>query len=242
MTSIGVLGYGNFGAFLVNMLKDDFKVYAYDDFIDVPDQFKASISKIAKLDYLVLAIPIKSYPKVLKSIKKHIGDNTVIVDISSVKQEPYKLVKKILPNAQYVSTHPLFGVQTIGSGLANKTVVFCDDVSDKLHADKLKKFCLSKSIKVVSLDAREHDHQMAHTQGITFFIGRALLEMDSLRSLDVKPPSFAFLENVIQLSSNHSWELFHTIQKGNPFSQKARDDLLKSLTALNQKLAEEEKK
>ena len=112
MKTVGILGYGSFGQFLVRKLEKKLSLLVYDPFQKVPAKCIASLEQIAECDFVVLAIPIDAYEPVLTEIKPMLSPSTVIVDIASVKTTPVGIIEDILPGQSRVVMHPLFGPQS----------------------------------------------------------------------------------------------------------------------------------
>lgn len=241
MKSVGVIGFGNFGGLLVDVLGDKFELKVYSRTISkVPVQYRATLEQASKCDYLILSIPLSNYREVLSQVSKYIETDTVVVDICSVKTIPSKIVRELLPNNELVSTHPLFGPQTVKNGLEDLVVVFCDDYSDKVQAEKLKTFCRGLGLDVREMTAEEHDKQMAKVHALTFFVARGLMDFD-VDSVSLKTPSFGNIESLINLERKHTYDLFETIQLGNPYSAKVRTQVIEEFKKLDDKLSSTDK-
>lgn len=232
MTSVGIIGYGDFGQLTAGSLKDTLSVKVYSRNSEkVPEELRASLEEVCACDYVVPTIPLGAYDTVLSEVARHIGVQSVIVDICSVKVKPVEFIKKHLPSNKLVATHPLFGPQTVENGLQNLTFVVCEDVSDPGQARIVTDFAAELGLKVVSMSAEQHDREMAQVHALTFFVARTLLNMN-VSDVELKTPSFEKLLSLIELERSHSQELFDTIQGGNPFAGEIRHAFLAEATRL----------
>ena len=176
MKTVGIIGFGSFGEFLVDKLRGKVELLVHDPNQTVPKDISANIDDIAKCDYVVLSIPIDAYEDVLKSLAPKLKSSTVIVDISSVKTTPVAILEKLVPSQKKVVMHPLFGPQSADKSFWGHVVVMCPSASDKTAYKVIKDFIVDQGLAVVEKTPQEHDKEMAYAQGLTFFwLGHYLL-------------------------------------------------------------------
>ena len=77
---------------------------------------------------------------------------------------------------------------------------------------------------------------MAKVQGLTHFIGRAIVQMD-IKSHLTNTKSYEQLLELKDLLAEDSWELFQTIQNTNPEAVKTRKQFTKAIADLENQLA-----
>jgi prephenate dehydrogenase len=224
MKSVGIIGFGSFGKFLAERLNDFCEVRVFSR-RDRQNKWATELAEVAASDFIILAIPIGGYREVLDELKPLIKPDSVIVDVCSVKQEPVRIIKEMLPEQPLVATHPLFGPESAAQSLRGHTLAICPEVSDGEAVKAIEHFAESFGVEVVKLDVQEHDREMAIVQGLTFFIARTLAEF-GLRDQQLSTPSFKELLDIEQLEEKHSPELFYTIQTGNPEAQAVREKFL----------------
>jgi prephenate dehydrogenase len=177
MLSLGIIGQGSFGKFAAEKLDQHFVIKAYDTYAVVSAETSASLEDVCQCDYLMLAIPLSSYVELLPSIKSKLAPQTIVIDVSSVKVEPLRLLREYLvPEQLYVAMHPLFGPQSAAKTLEGFPVVFCESNLSPEKLQKMKNFCTELGLKVAEMTADEHDQQMAVVHALTFFVARSLNE------------------------------------------------------------------
>jgi len=117
-------------------------------------------------------------------------------------------------------------------------IVLCNESFTTTNYQKVKKF-LKKTLelKVIEESAKDHDTQMANIQGLTHFIGRALLSLE-IKSYVTNTQSYNHLLELQSLLKNDSWELFMTIQNTNPVAKVVRGKFLRELNKLERRLGE----
>lgn len=234
MTTIGIIGFGSFGKFLAEELAAHCTVRVYSH-SGKPSQWVSSLEEVAQADFVILAIPLEVYSKTLQQLKPLLSPQTVLVDVCSVKMAPVQIIKNILPDQPLVATHPLFGPESAKDSLQDHVLVLCPESSDPEPFQQLKTFAESLQLDVVVMSAEEHDKEMATVHGLTFFIAHALKDMD-LHDQKLATPSFKKLLALAELEQHHSYDLFLTIQKGNPYTKAVRAEFLQQASDLDRRV------
>ncbi len=237
METIGIIGFGNFGRFMTQHLAPHFDVTVYDK-RDITKEAKklgvksAPLKETASKGIVILSVPVQRLEGVLKQIKPHLAEGTLVMDVSSVKVIPVQLMQKHLPpGTEFISTHPLFGPQSGKSGIKGMTIVVCP-VRTRRFA-QVSAFLRDKlGLKVEEKTPRQHDAEMAETQTLAHFIAKALQEMGVKENGSplATHRSLVALRNTVK---GDSPELFDTIQSYNPFAAKARAKLLTALQEID---------
>ncbi len=234
MKTVGIIGFGSFGSFLARQLDPycSVKVHARRE---VDAKWSASLQEVAKCDYVVLSIPLSVYPEMLRKLKPELSTTSVVVDVCSVKMEPVQLIKNILPKQPLLATHPLFGPESAEASLSGHTLVVCPEDSDSTSIKELTDFVSNLGIEIVFMSAQEHDKEMAVVHGLTFFIAHALKDF-GLHDQKLSTPSFKKLLALVQLEKHHTYDLFLTIQRGNPMTKEVREQFISVAKGLHEKI------
>lgn len=220
MKTVGIIGFGSFGKFLAEKLSPHVSVLVYSH-SGKQSEWSASLDEVAKCDFLIPAIPLDTYEVTLRSLKPILNNKTIIVDVCSVKEEPIRIIRSILPEQRLVSTHPLFGPESASESLKDHVLVFCPEDSDEAATELINDFANKLHLKTIKMSAKEHDTEMAVVQGLTFFIAHSLKELH-LHKQKLSTPSFQKLLQLANLEKHHSDELFYTIQSGNEKTKQIR--------------------
>jgi len=120
---------------------------------------------VKNADITILAVPIAFMEESIKNISPHLKENSVVLDICSIKEFPSKALKKYSPESVLIiPTHPMFGPYV--SSIAGQ--IFVLTAEEKVKSDfryKLLVDFLKKSYaKVLEVYAKEHDRMMAVVQ------------------------------------------------------------------------------
>lgn len=242
MTEIGIIGFGQFGQFMAQHLAPFFDVAVYDSADLRPQAEKigaewCNFEKAAGKKIVVFAIPLRTFESVLKRAVPFLQKDALCFDVCSVKIKPIQLMLKYLPKTvEIIGTHPLFGPQSGREGIENLRIAYCPVRTRR--GEKVREF-LSTQLKlnVLEKSPEEHDREMAHVQALTHFVARALDELHVEES-ELATVSYEELMKAARLVSEDSWELFQTIQQGNPFAEKKRKIFIEKLIELENRVSE----
>ena len=242
MTEIGIIGFGQFGQFMARHLAPFFDVAVCDN-ADLQNEAEkigvtwSDFETVAGKKIVIFAVPLKSFETVLKSSVKFLKPDAICLDVCSVKMKPLELMHKILPETvEIVGTHPLFGPQSGREKIENLRIAFCPLRTN--HKTEIKEFLSNNlKLKVLEKSPEEHDQEMAHVQALTHFVARALDELHVVDS-DLATVSYEEIMKAARLVSEDSWELFQTIQQGNPFAETKRKSFIEKLIELENRLSE----
>lgn len=237
---LGWIGFGEFGKFFIPHLNDFFEITVYnrsnkEDKIKKIGAIPGTLEETASKEYILICIPMQYLEETLKKITPHIKENSTIMDVTSVKVEPVKLMKKYLPkNTNIIATHPLFGPQSGKEGISGLNLVLYNVQGNKLKEIE-ELFSKKLWLNVIKKTPQEHDKEMAIVQGLTHFISRTLNELQ-LPLCNQRTTTYEKLLAIENLLSKDTWELFDTIQNHNPYAKKIRKQFLNKLNEIEGKL------
>ncbi|MDB4835102.1 prephenate dehydrogenase/arogenate dehydrogenase family protein [Cyclobacteriaceae bacterium] len=237
---IGLVGFGSFGKFIFKQISPYFQVKVHDQHISQTSLTKFeitnySLEEVTQCDVIILSVPVQFLKKVIKNVAKHINKNALVIDVSSVKERPIKMMEKYLPDTVGIlGTHPLFGPQSGANGISGLNMVISPVRIDRVRLRYIVQF-LEDELELVLLKrtAEVHDKQMAYVQALTHFIGRAINEID-IPDIEQKTPAYQFLLNIKKNLGKDSLDLFLTIERENPYATDVLDDFMKELQRLRE--------
>ncbi len=232
MRTLGIIGFGSFGQFMAEHLKNHFEIIVYD-VTEVTDARSGSLEEVAGCDVVIPSVPVQEFGGTLESIKKLLKPGALVMDVCSVKEHPAQQMLEILPeHVELVASHPLFGPKSGRNGIDGLTIAICNLRASDETFDSVGTFLEELGLNVVRTTPEDHDKQMAYVQVLTHFIGRALNEMD-LDNFELRTKTFDHLMELKDILSLDSEELFLAIQKENPFAEEVRQEFLAKLSDLD---------
>src|SRR5438874_1640444 len=126
--SIGFVGHGKFGQFLVVRCNDatNLRVDTWDP---ADNDSEEQLETVLSCDAVVFTVPPKEYEKVLRAMVPRMGRNAVIVDVCTVKMHTVGILREIANGRHYIASHPMFGFQSFldqGRSLKGLQVIICE--------------------------------------------------------------------------------------------------------------------
>ncbi len=240
--TLGFIGFGGFGRFIIPHLKPYFDITVYDK-NDLSEEAKAigvkwgTLKETVIQEMVALAVPVQFLEDLLIEIKDMLNPKTLVFDLSSVKIKPIDLMLKHLPDhVDIIGTHPLFGPQSGKDGIEGLNIVVCPVRTKKNH-NLIRFFSKELKLNVLERTPVVHDKQMAYVQALTHFVGRAVNAMD-IPDVEQKTPAYQYLLYIKRNLGQDSLDLFLTIEKENPYAKEVRDQFIEELKQLNKLLEE----
>ena len=212
VNSIGIIGYGRFGALVHTLLAERlprtrFRIFSESQSRDCKDY--APLEETAGSDILIPCVPIKSFESTIKRISPLISANTMIVDVCSVKLHPRKVMQEQLPaGTACLATHPMFGPGTYQKRLAthpdnplHKLTVVVDKMTcPKERYQPLLSFLKEADLHVVEMDSDEHDRLASRFQFVCLTTASILKTLDIQRS-DIDTESASLMMDYLEMIS-----------------------------------------
>lgn len=137
---------------------------------------------------VIVSIPVTETTKLLPQILDTIGENTVVMDVGSTKQEICKAVKKHPRRGQFVATHPIAGTEYSGPTAAiknlfdNKICILCAEDSELWVIEIISELYEVLNMKLLFMKPDEHDMHVAYVSHIShissFALATTVLEME----------------------------------------------------------------
>lgn len=175
---VGVIGYGSFGKLLHTRLipgrVEDALIY--DPRLTSrqlsPEKgarvVKAMEELVEEATIIFPAVPINTFPSVIRKIAPHTLEGSMVVDVCSVKEYPARVMKDELSDkTEIISTHPMFGPNSVASkngDLTGMNFVIWNTRVNKETYDQAKDHFSSLGVNIIEMDPVEHDKKAAQSQ------------------------------------------------------------------------------
>ncbi len=135
---------------------------------------------IAKSEIIILAIPVDGMQTLLPNLLDKV-DQQIIMDVGSTKLKLLEEIRHHPNRGRFVATHPMAGTEYSGPEAAipglfqHKFTVFCDTQdSDPDALETITRLYQSIPMKIVELNARDHDIHTAYVSHISHISSFAL--------------------------------------------------------------------
>ena len=133
-------------------------------------------------DLVMLAVPIRTMPALLRTMIPHLPPNAVITDVGSVKGWVVRELEPLLkPGMSLVAVHPVAGKETTGADAAdrelfvNRRVIVTPSKTSMPEAiDKIEALWRATGANVERLDPDAHDRILAHSSHLPQIVASTL--------------------------------------------------------------------
>jgi prephenate dehydrogenase len=230
--SIGIIGYGSFGAFLAVLIErfaPTVQIRVHSSRYPVDGKRFFTLKDTCVTDALILAVPIHSIETVLLKILPHTSESTIIVDVATVKVYTAALLKKLARDRRYIATHPMFGPQSYekrNKNIQGFRIVVTENTLEQKEYAQLVSLLRKIGFDVVEMTSARHDQHLAETLFLTHFIGQ-MIHRGGFERTDIDSVSFGFLMNAVDSVRNDT-ALFQDVFKFNPYCEQVLKRLEKA--------------
>lgn len=135
-------------------------------------------------DYIFLCTPVEHNISYLQDLKTLIGDNCIITDVGSVKENIHAAVEKLSLNPHFIGGHPMAGSEKTGYENADSYLLenayYAITPTAEVSRERVEEFfTLITGIGAipVMLDYREHDYAVAAISHVPHLIAAALVNL-----------------------------------------------------------------
>lgn len=241
MKRISIIGFGPFAKVMIKEIQDDFDVVVYSrnpkekDRGNLSFQF-VTLAEALAAEIIVIGIPAQFIANFLKINAHLINPKALVLDVASVKVQPAQDMQALLPSTcDIIGTHPLFGPGSAAKGVVGLQIVLCPLRCTQQTLEKLITFLENKELIVLKKSPEEHDRAMAYVLGLTHYIGRAI-QLISIPKMDFTTPAYAALLNMRDIQGGHSWDLFYSIARLNPYAEEVISQFREAFAMLDKQL------
>ncbi|MDD5731682.1 MAG: prephenate dehydrogenase/arogenate dehydrogenase family protein [Patescibacteria group bacterium] len=239
---IAVIGFSRFGQLWATLMKDFGEVLVFDrnpERKDVAQKMGVNfftfeeLDELKKADLVFISVAMSATEEVIKKIKGYLKPGSVVADVCSVKVLPCQwLVDNMPENVSLLGTHPMFGPDSIKNGMIGRQIVLCPLRIPEEKLNEIRQIFQKIGLEIIETTPQDHDQQSAYSLAMVHFIGRGLEKLD-LNGIKIRTLGFDMLMQLKENVSHDSWQLFHDMQKFNPYAEEARKKLIDVLSGLD---------
>ena len=189
--------------------------------------------QIADADLVLVAVPVNRIAQVVHEILDHVGENTLVMDVGSVKESICKEVAQHPRRSQFVAAHPMAGTEYSGPQAAlydlfeGKVMALCEvKKSNWKLLDRALDISKALNMRVKMMSPTDHDLHTAYVSHLShvssFMLGKTVLEIekDEAQIFDLASTGFA---STVRLAKSHP-------QMWTPIFLENKTNVLKALT------------
>jgi len=239
--SIGIIGYGHFGAFVYMLLRlfaPQVRVRVYAPRRAVTGRKFCSLADVCASDAVVMAVPIAKYKDVLLRILPLIRKDTIIVDVATVKVYTVQLLRRHAKGRRWLAIHPMFGPESFRKARGNVRgfrIALC--AHSRVPAELLeflRVFVTRRNFMVVRMGAHVHDRHGAASLFRTHYLAQVARRDEFCRTV-IDTVSFGFLMDAFE-SVWHDKRLFRDVYKYNRYCEEIRMRIKRAMSAVDAEL------
>jgi prephenate dehydrogenase len=223
-------GAGKMGKWLAGFLqKEEHEIMVSDINKDALTALQESLGvtavsnskAMAEADVVLLAVNIDSFEEAVKEISPYVRPGQIILDVTSIKEQPVELMHKYLEKALVLGTHPLFGPGAKDAASQNFVLTPTNETEAAL-AQKVMSYLQKHNARVTLMTPREHDEMMAVVLGLAHFI--SIVAADTLAEIGkqsqlkaIGGSTFRVLTTLVESVVSEDPELYATLQMKLPY-------------------------
>lgn len=225
---MGIIGYGDFGELAHRVIGRQFadvEVRVSSSSNDTDNKTFFEFEAVCQSDVVIVTVPIAVFAEVIEKGAAHFSEDTVMVDVCTVKVHPAEVLQECDEDFSYLCTHPLFGPHSFennGNSLAGLRIVLSEHNLGDAHYEELKKLLRSLELELIEMSAEEHDRFMARTLFVTHLVGQTLQPLELGRTA-VDTPSFEHLMIAAESVADDA-KLFADVYQYNPYCKKVLEE------------------
>jgi prephenate dehydrogenase len=176
----------------------------------------SNIQGIKGSDIILLSVSIDSFEEVVREISPHISFGQIVIDITSIKEQPVNIMHRYLKGIDILGTHPVFGPGARDLNSQNFVLTPTNDSEMRL-AQKVKSYLETRGSRISIMSPADHDQMMAVVLGLAHFI--SIVTADTLVTLDRLPQlkavggsTYRVLTTLVESVVSEDPELYATLQ------------------------------
>jgi prephenate dehydrogenase len=220
----------------------------------------SSAKAMEEADIILLAVNIDNFEDAVREISPYVRSGQVILDITSIKEQPVDLMHKYLAKATILGTHPLFGPGAKDVASQNFVLTPTNE-KESMLAQQVMRYLQKHNARVTLMTPRKHDEMMAVVLGLAHFI--SIVAADTLAEIGkgsqfkaIGGSTFRVLTTLVESVVSEDPELYATLQMKLPYvteveelfqmqaakwaeivKNKDKQNFVKQMTALKYKFA-----
>jgi prephenate dehydrogenase len=149
----------------------------------------ANLDIVKDVDVVIIAVPVNAIPKLAIEVLDRIDNETLVIDVGSVKTEVCTAVKGHNKRKNYVAAHPIAGTEFSGPEAAmydlfnNKINIICErELTDANILKKALQLFELLEMRSTFMEPVEHDKHIAYVSHLShissFMLGKTVLEIE----------------------------------------------------------------
>lgn len=239
-------GTGKFGQHLARKFEGDHNILISGSSVEKAESIASengweagkNMEIAADADIVIVSVPIRLTVDVIHEIGPHVSEDTLLCDVTSVKQKPVKAMKEY--SKEVLGMHPMYAPSNSING---QKVVLTPVKGDRWKF--MQEFWEGHGADVHVTDPGSHDSAMSVVQGLMHFSELVIAETASKIEVEddvseYSTPVHQLITDLVARMLNQQPELYGAIQSENPRNEEVRKKFLESAEDIDNIIGNEE--
>jgi len=195
-------------------------------------------------DVVIISVPIHATPKIIEELAPLMKPGSLLMDVTSVKEEPSHLMDKYAAHGvEVVPTHPMFGPRI--RSLDGQVVVLTPSNKGSWY-QRVLEFLENENTRIIVTTPEIHDRMMSIVQGLTHFAYVSIAATIERLGIDIKesrkfasPIYNLMLDTIARITAQNPY-LVYSIQTSNKYIKDSHDAFFETFNELKNMIAEED--
>lgn len=193
-------------------------------------------------DVVIISVPIQTTPKIIEELAPIMKPGSLLMDVTSVKEESSKLMEKYAAESvEVVPTHPMFGPRI--RSLDGQVVVLTPSTDGSWYS-KVYEFLENENTRIIVTTPEIHDRMMSIVQGLTHFAYVSIAATIERLDIDIKesrkfasPIYNLMLDTIARITAQNPY-LVYSIQTSNKYIKESHETFNETFNELKNMIAE----
>ena len=177
-----------------------------------------NVVAVKDVDMVVISVLLQNFESVIREISSYLKPRQVIIDITSVKETPVKIMHRYIKGCVTLGAHPVFGPSVTDCN--QNFILTPTNNKEKDFAVGFKKWLEERGFRVSIMSPKKHDYLMSTVLGLSHFIGFVTcdtwLDMNLKELKKVSGTSFKTLFNLVENVVHSDPEFYSELQMSFP--------------------------
>ena len=205
------------------------------------DYTSSNTSAASQADIVIVSVPIDVTSSAIKEVAPVMKEGSLIMDVTSVKEEPSRLMQEYAPHGvEVLPIHPMFGPRI--RSLDGQVIVVAPTTKGKWY-NKIYNFFEEENARIIVTTPEIHDRMMSVVQGLTHltYISIAAtierLGVDIKESRNFASPIYDLMVDMIARIVAQNPYLYYSIQTHNRYTKKTHKTFISIYNELNEMIS-----
>ncbi len=189
----------------------------------------SNIDAVGGADLVIISVLPPYLERVLREISPRLTEKQRVIDITSIKAVPVRLMHRYIKRSVVLGTHPMFGPSADTKG--QNFILTPTNAKEKRFARELGRMLSDYGFSVRTTTPEKHDAMIGYILSLTHFIGFVTADtwktLRMERYINASSTSFKFLLKFAKSVVDSDPGLYSYIQMDVPTSSKAESAFVK---------------